>query len=325
MPSYTVADYLIARLQQVGLKHLFAVPGDYASSFLLALDATPGIERIPNINELGSGYAADGYARFQGIGAACVQYGVGTFSMLNCVAGSYVERLPIVVISASPSTKSRVLERTEDILFHHSTGNLRSDQIVMRQVTVASEIVSDPAKAPAQIDRAFVEMLTHHRPIYIEVLQNVWTLECAPPQGALTARPVTSNAAALEAAVDAAFLDDHREAVRAPGCLPEIGLARLEVEELALGTFGIDLIVVRNEAPRDDAGRVAALLDRHAAVVGDDGGLHAKLVRRAGLAEIGASGASALPDKCCRGWLVATNRRRLQQLENSATATEQRS
>src|SRR6266540_1358153 len=105
--AMTVAKYLLARLQQARLEHLFAVPGDYASPFLQALDATPGIERIPTMNELGSGYAADGYARCRGIGAACVQYGVGSFSLLNCTAGSFVERAPVAVISASPSTQDR--------------------------------------------------------------------------------------------------------------------------------------------------------------------------------------------------------------------------
>src|SRR5262245_53269941 len=162
-----VAEYLIARLKQAGLTHLFAVPGDYASPFLVALDAAPGITRVPNINELGSGYAADGYARFRGIGAACVQYGVGTFSMLNCAAGSFVERLPVVVISASPNTLDRKLERRQGILFHHSTGDLRADQIVFQHVTVASEILRTGATAPAQIDRAIVAMLTHRRPIYL--------------------------------------------------------------------------------------------------------------------------------------------------------------
>src|ERR687887_1733608 len=181
----TVADYLIARLQQAGLEHVFAVPGDYASPFLQTLDATPGIERVPNINELGSGYAADGYARFRGVGAACVQYGVGTFSLLNCTAGSFVERVPVAVISASPKTHDRQLERSEAILFHHSTGDLRADQIVFRNVTVASEIVHSAAEAPAQIDRAITAMLTHRRPIYVEVLNDVWTLECAAPQGTL--------------------------------------------------------------------------------------------------------------------------------------------
>lgn len=200
-----VAEYLLARLRQAGLAHMFAVPGDYASHFLEALDATPGIERVANVNELGCGYAADGYARFKGIGAACVQYGVGGFSILNATAGSFVERVPVAVISASPSTANRKLEHTQGILFHHSTGDLRADQIVFANVTVASEVIADPLHAPAQIDRAIVAMLTHRRPIYIEVLQDVWTLPCAAPQGTLAPVVRQSDAAALAAAVDDAW------------------------------------------------------------------------------------------------------------------------
>lgn len=200
-----VAEYLIARLQQAGLQHLFAVPGDYAGNFLTALDATPGIERIANVNELGCGYAADGYARFKGIGAACVQYGVGGFSVLNATAGSFVERVPVVVISASPSTSDRYLERTQGILFHHSTGDLLADQKVFSNVTVASVVIEDPESAPAQIDAAIVAMLTHRRPIYIEVLQNVWTLSCASPQGTLAPIPATSDPQSLAAAVEDAW------------------------------------------------------------------------------------------------------------------------
>jgi indolepyruvate decarboxylase len=200
-----VADYLIARLKQAGLAHLFAVPGDYASPFLVALDATPGIARVANSNELGSGYAADGYARFRGIGAACVQYGVGTFSLLNCTAGSFVERLPVVVISASPSTRDRTLEHSKQILFHHSTGDLCADQIVFQNVTVASEILRTGAEAPAQIDRAIVAMLTHRRPIYLEGLNDVWNMDCAPPKGTLAPAATSSDPQSLAAALDAAW------------------------------------------------------------------------------------------------------------------------
>ena len=201
----TVSSYLITRLKQAGLEHLFAVPGDYASPFLQTLEATPGITRVATINELGCGYAADGYARYRGISAACVQYGVGTFSLLNCTAGSFVERVPVCVISASPKTADRRLEREKGILFHHSTGNLRADQIVFQNVTVASEILHDPATAPAQIDRAITAMLTHRRPIYIEGLNDVWTLHCEPPRGTLTPVEIASDPESLVAAVDAAW------------------------------------------------------------------------------------------------------------------------
>lgn len=223
-----VAEYLIARLQQAGLQHLFAVPGDYAGNFLTALDATPGIERIANVNELGCGYAADGYARFKGIGAACVQYGVGGFSVLNATAGSYVERVPVVVISASPSTGDRYLERTQGILFHHSTGDLLADQKVFSHVTVSSVVIEDPESAPAQIDAAIVAMLTHRRPIYIEVLQNVWTLTCAAPQGTLSPLPLTSDPASLAAAVEAAWA--RIQAARLPVLWAGVEIQRFDLQ-----------------------------------------------------------------------------------------------
>ncbi|HEY1605412.1 MAG TPA: thiamine pyrophosphate-dependent enzyme [Allosphingosinicella sp.] len=204
---YTVARYLVDRLVQCGLRHLFAVPGDYASRFLDAVDAEPAIVRVPTIAELGSGYAADGYARLAGIGAACVQYGVGTFSALNCAAGSFVERVPVAIISASPSTQDRVLEASEDILFHHSTGDLDADRDVFAAVTVASEIIATAASAPEQIDEAIVAMLTHRRPIYIEVLQDIWIAPCARPQGRLAPQIIVSEPAALAGLVEAAWAE----------------------------------------------------------------------------------------------------------------------
>lgn len=203
--SCTVALYILARLKQAGLGHMFAVPGDYAGPFLEALDADPDIVRVPTINELGCGYAADGYARFTGIGAACVQYGVGGFSALNCAAGSWVERVPVAIISASPATDARLLERQQQILFHHSTGDLDADRSVYDEVTVASEIVTDPSLAPAQIDRAITAMLTFHRPIYLEVAQNVWTQACAGPEGTLAPIAIGCNAKFLAQAVAAAW------------------------------------------------------------------------------------------------------------------------
>lgn len=197
-----VATYLLQRLEQLGLGHLFAVPGDYAGRFLDTLDAYPAIERVPTINELGCGYAADGYARYRGIGAACVQYGVGTFSILNCTAGSYVERCPVVVISASPATADRVLSHERGVLFHHSTGHLRADQRVFEHVTVAAEIIRSGEEAPAQIDHALTALLTHQRPVYLEVLQDMWLADCAAPEGTLRAQPPVSDPAALQAMLD---------------------------------------------------------------------------------------------------------------------------
>lgn len=203
--TFTVSDYILTRLYELGLRKLYAVPGDYAAPFLNALDDFEGIERIANINELGSGYAADGYARFTGIGAACVQYGVGTFSMLNATAGSYVERVPVVAITGSPTRENRKVTRQEGVLFHHSTGNLKADQEIFKHVTVDSIIINNAKNAPKVLDEAFTAMITFKRPIYIEVWQNVWTLPCEPPVGTLSPKDIKSEQLSLAAAVETAW------------------------------------------------------------------------------------------------------------------------
>ena len=200
-----VAHYVLERLREIGVSHVFAVPGDYAGRFLDALDADTHIARVPTINELGSGYAADGYGRFKGVGVACVQYGVGGFVALNCAAGSWVERVPVAIISASPATSDRLLETQQQILFHHSTGKLEADRNVYAEITVASEIITDPSLAPEQIDRAITAMLTFHRPIYLEAAANVWTQNCARPHGTLKPVILESNAKFLASMVAAAW------------------------------------------------------------------------------------------------------------------------
>jgi len=63
--SCTISRYLLHRLKEVGVDHLFDVPGDYVLDFLDAVVASP-IRWIGTCNELNAGYAADGYARIKG-------------------------------------------------------------------------------------------------------------------------------------------------------------------------------------------------------------------------------------------------------------------
>ena len=202
---FTVAAYLATRLREIGIEHVFTIPGDYCAPFLDVLDATPGITRVPNLNELGCGYAADGYARLKGAGAACVQYGVGTFSLLNCVAGSFVEFVPVAIISSSPGASSRLLEEHQNILFHHSTGDLLADQEVFKHVTVASVVITNAGAAAGEIDWALTQMITHRRPVYIEVINSVWKAVCPEPAGKLAPIPPYSDPTSLQSAVQAAY------------------------------------------------------------------------------------------------------------------------
>lgn len=233
-----VARYLATRLAQMGVGHLFAVPGDYAGHFLTTIDqegAAIGIQRVGTCNELEAGYSADAYARLRGAGAACVTFGVGTFSLLNALAGSYVEQLPVVLVVGSPNSASRNTERREGVLFHHSTGTLSADEDSVRNVTVWREVVRDPVRAPEQIDRALRECLTWRRPVYIEVLANVWWLECEPPRGRVEPGPLPLLAESLEKAVDATL--EHLWAAKRP-----VIWAGMEVQRYGLQALLMEIV-----------------------------------------------------------------------------------
>ena len=204
--TFTVADYLLTRLKQLNVTKVFQIPGDYVKHFTQALENFDGVDTIRTANELDAGYAADAYARTRGLAAVSLQYGVSTFCALNAVAGAYVERSPIVVISACPGADMRNQTDMYGMVFHHSTGNLHADQNVYSNATVAAETLSTSAGAPEKIDNLLIAAITHKRPVYIACYKEVWGEPCPPPPTApLRPLVVKSEPAALAKAIETAW------------------------------------------------------------------------------------------------------------------------
>ena len=211
--GFTVSDYLIVRLHQAGLRELFTVPGDYVARWFDYIDDKSrnpvSLDRLGCRSELEAGYAADAYARLKGIGCAAVTYGVGGFSLINAVSGSYVERLPVIAISGSPGAgdAERPFAKKYKITLHHATGNYQAECDAYRDVTALAEVVSDAKSAPAQIDEAIALALAYKRPVYLEIWRNLWDAECAKPVGDLPVVELPADPDAVkEAVADAAAL-----------------------------------------------------------------------------------------------------------------------
>ena len=64
--TFTVADYLLTRLKQLGVTDVFQIPGDYVKNFTQSLEKFEGVETIGTSNELEASYAADAYGRTRG-------------------------------------------------------------------------------------------------------------------------------------------------------------------------------------------------------------------------------------------------------------------
>ncbi|MEH1902630.1 MAG: thiamine pyrophosphate-binding protein [Nostoc sp.] len=91
--QYTVGSYLLERLKELGLGHIFGVPGDYAFPFLDLIEKNQDISWVGTCNEFNGAYGADGYARIRGIGAFLVTGGVGELSAACGVGGAYAEHV----------------------------------------------------------------------------------------------------------------------------------------------------------------------------------------------------------------------------------------
>ena len=160
----TIGGYLLDRLHALGLRHIFGIPGDYVLSLYQLIEESP-IQHIGTTREDCAGFAADAYARLNGIGAACVTYCVGGLNTMNAVACAYAERSPVVLLSGSPGLN----ERQQNPLLHHMVRDFATQRDVFEHITVYAAILDDPQTACREIDRALAALSRYKRPIYLEI------------------------------------------------------------------------------------------------------------------------------------------------------------
>jgi len=196
VPKQTrVSEYLIERLYDLGVRHVFGVPGDYALSFFKELEKS-GLELINTCDEQGAGFAADAYARVKGLGVVCITYGVGGLKVANTTAQAFAEKSPVVVISGAPGIK----ERVKNPLLHHKVREFDTQLKVFRELTVDSVLIHDPETAAPEIDRVLESAVRYKRPVYIELPRDVVSLPVKPHKPARRA-PLESEADTLKEAL----------------------------------------------------------------------------------------------------------------------------
>ncbi|ARQ14212.1 thiamine pyrophosphate family protein (plasmid) [Rhizobium etli] len=199
--TYTVGQYLVDRLRELGLGHLFSVAGDYSIEWVNSYVEKSDIQVIEEVNELNAGYAADGYARLKGIGALCVTYSAGSLCATNAIAGSYVEKVPVVLINGAPSIQKTLRFEQTGYSSHHFISGRETDRQVFEYITAATVRIDSPHLAPMLIDYALTQCITERRPVYIELLEDMVDLECTRPSNALKAAPDISDEDSLNQSI----------------------------------------------------------------------------------------------------------------------------
>src|SRR5260370_12613608 len=162
----TIGDFVLRRLREVGISHLFGVDGDFNLEFLEQLAETLGMHWVGCCNELNAAYAADGFARTHGLAALVTTYGVGELSALCGVAGAYAEHLPIVFVTGAPPLAA--IERNS--LMHHTAGDGNFDNMMIcaRQFTAAQAPITPPTPV-SDIDPCLCTCVLQKQPVYLQL------------------------------------------------------------------------------------------------------------------------------------------------------------
>ena len=224
----TIGQYVIRRLREYGVGHVFGIPGDYVLGLYDQLCRSP-IRVVGTSKEDGAGFAADAYARVHGMGAVCVTYCVGGLSVANAVAGAYAEKSPVVVISGAPGLR----ERTNDPLLHHKVKTFATQREIFERITACAVAIEDADTAYRDIDRALATCWRTKRPVYVELPRDVVDVVPAHPVPSLPADAAIDHAALAEAVAEAVA---RLRAARRPVILADVEVHRfgLDGELLAL-------------------------------------------------------------------------------------------
>jgi indolepyruvate decarboxylase len=223
----TVGRYLIDRLHDLGVEHVFGIPGDYVLTLYKMIEASP-IRLVGVTREDNAGFAADAYARLHGLGCVCVTYCAGGLSLCNSIAGAYAEKSPVIVLSGSPGLS----ERARNPLLHHKVKGFETQFEVFEKITVASAVLDDPLYAFNEIDRVLEAALRFKRPVYLEIPRDQVLARQVSPHRAPVGLPPSDPEALREALDEAATM---LNAARRPMILADVEIHRFGLQDELIG------------------------------------------------------------------------------------------
>ena len=95
-----VSDYVVKRLEKLGTRHVFMLPGGGAMHLNDSLGRSSKMQYICCLHEQACAIAAEAYARVSGTpGLLMVTTGPGGTNALTGVAGAFLESTPMFVVS----------------------------------------------------------------------------------------------------------------------------------------------------------------------------------------------------------------------------------
>ena len=174
MADKNVADYLLERLRNWGVEHVFAYAGDGINGILAAWGRAENRPQFVQArHEEMSAFQAVGYAKFTDrLGVCMATSGPGGIHLLNGLYDAKLDHVPVVAIvgQTNRSAMGGSYQQEVDLLSLYK--DVASDYVQM--VTV-------PEQLPNVLDRAIRTALTQRAPTAVIIPADVQELPYSPP------------------------------------------------------------------------------------------------------------------------------------------------
>jgi len=205
MTTMRVADWIMQRLADEGLCHIFVLPGGGAMHLNDALACEKRLIPIPCHHEQACGIAADAYGRTghpdsPGFGVALVTTGPGATNAITPVAGAWIDSVPLLVISGQAKRADRLNGRPL------RQGGVQEVEIVpmVRSITKYAVTVEEPTTIRRHLEAALDAMRSGRPgPVWLDVPLDVQAAPVDPAMLAPFAPPAPAPASSCADQLDA--------------------------------------------------------------------------------------------------------------------------
>jgi len=173
-----VADYVIQRLSEAGVKHVFLLTGGMAMHLNDALGLRKEITFVCNLHEQACAIAAEAYAKYDHrLGALMVTGGPGAMNAITGVAGGWLDSSPVIVISGQ--VKRADLKGDSGV---RNRGVQEIDIVPMvRSITKYAATITDPSTVRLHLEKAIhLALAGRPGPVWIDIPLDVQAAQVEP-------------------------------------------------------------------------------------------------------------------------------------------------
>ena len=173
-----VSDYLVESVADLGVRHVFFVPGGAAMHLNDSLGGCSRIEFVANLHEQASAIAAEGYARVTNdLGVAMVTAGPGGTNAVTGVAGAWLDSTPCLFLSGQ--VKRADLKGDTGL---RQLGVQEIDIVsIVKPITKYAVTITDPSQARFHFEKAIHLARSGRRgPVWLDVPLDVQASQIDP-------------------------------------------------------------------------------------------------------------------------------------------------